>query len=228
MSIQSDHSVYLALKDAISYNRIGQNTYINVNEIAAEHGVSPVPVREALIRLSAEDLIEYFPSRGFHVRPLELPEVQESYFVMYMLVDRTLHQLKRPIEPVIRENVILLTEQVQGLSMKEFDDVRLFENMLERLARMLMCQPSLSIFLNLIAKTRSFRTLIYTHCDREGVIIGEVKSVFDFLRSGDIDGARQKNKRLMKMRASQLCTEYAFYVSFLKTVGCTGRVSQIL
>jgi len=45
--------------------------------IAAEFGVSKIPVREALVQLRAEGLVEVFANRGFQVRPLSTVEVDE-------------------------------------------------------------------------------------------------------------------------------------------------------
>jgi DNA-binding GntR family transcriptional regulator len=49
------------------------------DSIAAEFGVSKIPVREALVRLRAEGLIDIEAHRGFRVRPLLATEVDEVF-----------------------------------------------------------------------------------------------------------------------------------------------------
>jgi DNA-binding GntR family transcriptional regulator len=49
------------------------------DSIAAEFGVSKIPVREALVRLRAEGLIDIEAHRGFRVRPLSSSEVDEVF-----------------------------------------------------------------------------------------------------------------------------------------------------
>ena len=47
--------------------------------LAAEFGVSKIPVREALLHLHAEGLVDVFAHRGFQVRPLSAREAQEIF-----------------------------------------------------------------------------------------------------------------------------------------------------
>ncbi|QJR15344.1 GntR family transcriptional regulator [Usitatibacter palustris] len=54
--------------------------------IAAEFGVSKIPVREALVQLRAEGLVDIYAHRGFQVRPLVAAEVEEV-FRLRMLVE---------------------------------------------------------------------------------------------------------------------------------------------
>lgn len=49
------------------------------DSIAAEYGVSKIPVREALIQLRAEGLVDIFAHRGFQVRPLAIRELDEVF-----------------------------------------------------------------------------------------------------------------------------------------------------
>ena len=56
--------------------------------LAAEFGVSKIPVREALVQLRAEGLVDIYAHRGFQVRPLSVAEVEEVF------------RLRLPVEPV--------------------------------------------------------------------------------------------------------------------------------
>lgn len=49
------------------------------DSIAAQFGVSKIPVREALVHLRSEGLIDIHAHRGFQVRPLSRAEVEEVF-----------------------------------------------------------------------------------------------------------------------------------------------------
>lgn len=50
-------------------------------DIAARFGLSRTPVREALLRLAAEELVEIRPQRGTYVARIALPRIEEALFV---------------------------------------------------------------------------------------------------------------------------------------------------
>jgi DNA-binding GntR family transcriptional regulator len=47
--------------------------------LASEFGTSKIPVREALVQLQSEGLVDIFPNRGFQVRPLTTAELDEVF-----------------------------------------------------------------------------------------------------------------------------------------------------
>jgi DNA-binding GntR family transcriptional regulator len=47
--------------------------------LASEFGTSKIPVREALVQLQSEGLVDIFPNRGFQVRPLATTELDEIF-----------------------------------------------------------------------------------------------------------------------------------------------------
>lgn len=49
------------------------------DEIAAQFGVSKIPIREALLQLRAEGLVTFYPNRGAVVSALSADEVDEIY-----------------------------------------------------------------------------------------------------------------------------------------------------
>ncbi|MEK3977705.1 GntR family transcriptional regulator [Psychrobacillus sp. FSL K6-2836] len=81
---------YLSLKDHV-YNYIVEqinnrtliaNSKVNENVISEALKVSRTPVREALIQLSSEGLLENVPRKGFVIKDLTKEEARETYFII--------------------------------------------------------------------------------------------------------------------------------------------------
>jgi len=73
--------VYERIRDDIVSLRLKPGEALSVNDLAAQFGTSRSPVREAIIRLANEGLIEIFPQSGTRVSPIRMSDVREVYFV---------------------------------------------------------------------------------------------------------------------------------------------------
>lgn len=69
-----------ALFDAIVDQRIPPGAPLRLKELSEQLGMSMMPVREALRRLAALDLVEIEPRRGARVRELSLSDLEDTYF----------------------------------------------------------------------------------------------------------------------------------------------------
>lgn len=76
---------YTRLKDEILSNRMPPGFQAPEPEIALRLGMSRTPVREALIRLQAEGLVDLIPRRGARVLPIEAQDMQEIYEIFTAL-----------------------------------------------------------------------------------------------------------------------------------------------
>lgn len=63
-------AVYDTLKERIMDQRYPPGERLNIDALAADQALSPTPVREALVRLSAERLVTFEPYKGYRVSPL--------------------------------------------------------------------------------------------------------------------------------------------------------------
>ena len=76
---------YARLKDEIRNNRMPPGYQAPEPEIALRLGMSRTPVREALIRLEAERLVELVPRRGARVLPIRADDMREIYEILTAL-----------------------------------------------------------------------------------------------------------------------------------------------
>jgi DNA-binding GntR family transcriptional regulator len=72
---------YAILREAIVSLRLAPGHPVSESELAAELGVSRTPVREAIIRLADEGLVEVYPQRGSIVSRISVHEVREAQFI---------------------------------------------------------------------------------------------------------------------------------------------------
>ncbi|WP_443750974.1 GntR family transcriptional regulator [Asticcacaulis solisilvae] len=71
--------IFTLVRDRIISGRLQSDTPIRQDALAAELGVSKIPLREALARLEQEGLLLSQANRGFFVRPLSADEAEEVY-----------------------------------------------------------------------------------------------------------------------------------------------------
>jgi DNA-binding GntR family transcriptional regulator len=73
------HRAYLELRRRILDNEMPPNAQYLERDLAGELKMSRTPVREALIRLSGEGLVEVRPRHGIRVLPVSVNDMREIY-----------------------------------------------------------------------------------------------------------------------------------------------------
>lgn len=76
-----DH-VYHYIANQIRKGNLIPGKKINENKISEELNISRTPVREALIQLSSEGLLENVPRKGFTIKHLNEDEAKEIYLIL--------------------------------------------------------------------------------------------------------------------------------------------------
>ena len=74
-------AIYAALRREIVTLALMPGTKLSENELSLRFGTSRGPVREALIRLGEDGLIDVMPQRGSFVGRLSLPDIERARFV---------------------------------------------------------------------------------------------------------------------------------------------------
>ncbi|MFJ5262356.1 GntR family transcriptional regulator [Streptomyces sp. NPDC088387] len=75
--VSGRQKAYAYLKETVLTDPEMQGVFLSEQEIADRIGVSRTPIREALLLLAAEDLVELVPKRGARVAPLTGREIGE-------------------------------------------------------------------------------------------------------------------------------------------------------
>jgi DNA-binding GntR family transcriptional regulator len=78
-------AVLLELRQLLIRGRFAPGEHIRVDQMAAEFGVSALPVREALRVLVAEERVDYSPHRGYRLSSLDIQGVEEVFLMCRLL-----------------------------------------------------------------------------------------------------------------------------------------------
>lgn len=81
-------------------------TFIRLDETAAEFGVSVTPVREALLKLRGEGMVQLEPHRGHVVLPLTRQDIQDIFWLQ---------------ETIARELAVAATERITDAQIDELE-----------------------------------------------------------------------------------------------------------
>jgi DNA-binding GntR family transcriptional regulator len=87
------------LRDALLSGRYAAGERMAVQHLAESLGVSTMPVREALLTLANEGLLEVVPRRGFRVTTLKLRDVEDAFRVHALVAGLLVEEAARMISP---------------------------------------------------------------------------------------------------------------------------------
>ena len=93
-------SAYKQIKERILNNEYQPGFQAMEPEVAKQLGMSRTPVREALIRLANEGLVEIIPRRGMRVVPLSVSDMKEIYQLLTALESMAAEVLAKRNLPV--------------------------------------------------------------------------------------------------------------------------------
>ncbi|WP_239482667.1 GntR family transcriptional regulator [Paraburkholderia sp. C35] len=82
---KSTEAVYQKIREMILSNALRPGTQMLEQELVQMFGVSRTPVREALIRLQSEHLVQIVPRHGVRVRNVSLADLEEVFQVQTSL-----------------------------------------------------------------------------------------------------------------------------------------------
>lgn len=90
----TDHA-YERLKAAIRSGALEPHRFYPLGEIAQNFGISRTPVREAVLKLAHDGLLEILPQRGFRIREVGPEEMAEVFELRGLIEARTVENLAK-------------------------------------------------------------------------------------------------------------------------------------
>lgn len=198
---------YARLKNEIRTNRMASGFQATEPEIALSLGMSRTPVREALIRLESEGLVEIIPRRGVRVLPININDMREIYEILTSLEPDVAANIaaKNPTEVELRPLEEAAVEMESALEQGDLDtwadaDDRFHHHMLELNGNRRLREFVLAL------NDQVHRTRIVTLRLRDKPMKSnqEHREILEHIRRGDADAARKAFRAHRKRAAQEL------------------------
>jgi DNA-binding GntR family transcriptional regulator len=183
--------VYNALRDDIISLRRKPMDLLNEKELEAQFGVSRTPIREAVLRLSDDGLVDVFPQSGTFVSRIPRHALYEAILVRKSLEDTT---VSIAVEKMTPAGLRLLERNLADLSAcVSEDDVAGFhvvDNDFHKLISDIAGFPGIwAIIQQVKVHSDRYRLLTLPQEGRLARVIDEHAAVIDCMKSGDKAGA---------------------------------------
>ena len=91
---QTGNGVYERVKARVIAHDLPVGKRISIEPLADQLFVSSTPVREALIRLSAEHVIQGVPKSGFFIKEISETEIRDLYALQHLLLNWALSNIR--------------------------------------------------------------------------------------------------------------------------------------
>ena len=82
----ANKEIYSELKKRIVYLDYKPKQLLKIKELAKKFGVSPMPIREALILLETEKLVHIIPNNGIYVTDVSFQELKDVFEIRLFLI----------------------------------------------------------------------------------------------------------------------------------------------
>ncbi|HOV37589.1 MAG TPA: GntR family transcriptional regulator [Spirochaetales bacterium] len=114
--------VYRKIKDRIVSCEMLPGSVVSEDTLASEFGTSRTPIREALLRLQREHLIDIYPRQGTFVSPISLQDIYEIYQIRLLMEPKIARIASRRLEraQLERYQTLVASGALQSCSFKEW------------------------------------------------------------------------------------------------------------
>lgn len=96
--VSAVQQVYEDVRNQIINLTLEPGTTISKNEVAQQYGISPTPVREAMLRLGEEGLVNIFPQSRTSVSLIDIQQAREIHFLRLSVEIEVVRVLAKSIE----------------------------------------------------------------------------------------------------------------------------------
>ena len=194
--VPSTERAYAELRRRIVENEMPAGSVILEQHLATLLGMSRTPVREAMIRLANEGLVEVRPRHGFRILPIEAKDMVEIYAILTALEAAAAETLAR--DGVAAEDLAALEAAVASMDAAlEADDLDAWAASDERFHKLLVSLTGNRRLLGIVDMfwDQAHRVRMVTLRLREKPIGSnrDHRAVVEAIRRGDPETARARH-----------------------------------
>ena len=200
-------AAYAQLKLAILSNDLPAGFQAMEPELALRAGVSRTTIREALIRLASEGLVEMIPRRGARVLPLRADDMREIYQVFTALEPEAAASVAaskpnaKDLEPLVKATEVM----EQALKDSDLDAWAAADDLFHRTLLDMNGNKRIGQFVSsLLDQVHRARMVTLRMRDVPTRSTAEHRELLGFLRSGDAENARRCFRGHRERAASEL------------------------
>jgi DNA-binding GntR family transcriptional regulator len=206
---------YDHIKEMIVSNRLAPGTLVKIDELVGRLAVSRTPIREALLRLQSEHLVDILPQRAVRVTEITPTEVRELFALRELLECAAVEHASQTIPAAALD---ALDEQIVAAEREaETGDCGLYVRSDLELHNLILLHSGNSLLAELLtvihdrAKRVRIFSGVYHHGEYLAVVTAEHRSLVDALRRRDgstardvlADHLRRSTQRILAQLGSQ-------------------------
>jgi DNA-binding GntR family transcriptional regulator len=162
-----------------------------LSRLAAEHGVSFIPIREGLQRLESERLVETEPNRGARVAEISIADMRDIYETRVVLEQ---HAVRTAIPKLTDENLKVAGDALDRMEERFAADRQAEAYQAHQAFHFALYEPAgsawtMHVIRLLWASAERYVRLAAAVRPKPEVFVAEHREIFDAVASGDVEAA---------------------------------------
>jgi len=183
--VNKQERTYEILRDRIHSGVYAPMARLNIDALARELGVSPIPVREALRRLEAQGWVQFKPNAGAIVSPVDSTSWEQAMVALAILEGAATAEAQRRL----RKSDFTRLRKIAA-DMESQDDPARFGKLNRRLHEVIVARCGNDCLLDLLRQTRdrldrAGSTMFAYLPERAATAAREHTRLIELLESGD-------------------------------------------
>lgn len=184
--------IYQAVRQDIIACQLLPGAKLSEKELSERFGISRQPVREALIKLSQDGLIQVLPQRGTFVRRISAKRVADGRFIREAIelavVEKAAGGLAEPVLEALERNLQAQEEEVRKQNRERF---LVFDDAFhDALAQAIDCASAWQMLQHIKANMDRVRYLSLANESPLSVLLMQHQAIFQAIKAQDAQAAR--------------------------------------